>query len=299
MNNVYLRSKSSIKNIVLKYILALSPFLIMGFYKNGLKLYMNKLITFPQMFKPILLDILGFIIGYLVNIIYSKYLKKEKLNKNIFNSFYPLYGLLIASLVSINTNIFIFIITTFLTLFISKFINKNKFNIVALNTLLCTLLSRLFGKFTFLNIYEQSNKLTLNSIDYLIGRGSGGVNSTCTILLIFSLIILCSNRYYKKEIPLYSIITFISLILVYSFFTNNIGNYLNIIFSNGILFSFIFVAPDTVSSSYSQRGKLIYSIFIGVLTFGLYLIYPPLSSIGAICIVSIFNELIDKLTCKS
>ena len=65
------------------------------------------------------------------------------------------------------------------------------------------------------------------------------------------------------------------------------------LFTNGILFSFIFIAPDSPTSSYTRIGKIIYAILIGILTFGLYLLEPALASLGAIFIASILNGLID------
>ena len=68
---------------------------------------------------------------------------------------------------------------------------------------------------------------------------------------------------------------------------------MNMLFTNGILFSFVFIATEPLSSSYTKKGIIIYGILVGVLTFLLYLIQPALSSFGAILIVSIFNSLID------
>ena len=36
----------------------------------------------------------------------------------------------------------------------------------------------IFNKFLFLNIYEVSNKFNMNAIDYLFGKGSGGIFTT-------------------------------------------------------------------------------------------------------------------------
>ena len=40
--NVYLKSKNNENKILVKYILLLIPFLIYGFYKNGILLYKEK-----------------------------------------------------------------------------------------------------------------------------------------------------------------------------------------------------------------------------------------------------------------
>lgn len=292
MNKTYLKAKDNIKSINLNIFIALLPLLFTGFYKNGLKLYMNNLVSVYGLFKPLLFDIIGLLCGIIVNIIYNRI---KKSNNKIFNDFYPLYGLLIASVISINTNIALFTTSTFILLLISKLLNNNKINIIAFTSLIIIFISNLLGQFTYLNLYEQKNTLTLNSLDYLIGRGSGGINTTYILVLIISLIVLSVNRYYKKEIPLYSSITFISCLTFYLIFTNKIGTILDNIFTNGILFSYIFIAPEFLTSSYTKKGKIIYSIIIGVVTFILYLFYPPLSALGGIIIASLCHRIIDKL----
>ena len=46
MNSGYFKSKETIKNINYKYIFALLPLIVSGFYKNGIKLYSNHLVSF-------------------------------------------------------------------------------------------------------------------------------------------------------------------------------------------------------------------------------------------------------------
>ncbi len=296
MSSGYLTNKENIKSIITKYLLALLPLIIAGFYKNGIKLYIADYVGIMGMLKPLVYDALGFIIGALVNIIYETIIKKNKdILKSIFSSFHPLYGILIASIISINTKIYIFVPIAFTALMISKFIKKNILNITALSALIIIFIEKFTTGFSFLNAYEASSKLNLVALDYLIGRGSGGINTAHVILLIISLLLLCQIKSYKREIPLYSAVVYSLFMIIYCIFTNNVGNILDNIFSNGILFSYIFIASDSVTSSYTETGKIIYSLIIGIATFGLFLIYPPLSAIGAILIASISHSTIDRI----
>jgi len=295
MNNVYLRSKENLKTIIIRYIIALLPLIAAGFYKNGIKLYTNGLVSALDIFKPLIFDITGFGTGVMVNIIYTKFIKKQSIQGCVFSSFLPLYGLLIASIISINTNILLFFIVTFVMLFISRFMKDTKVNIIALTSLLIILITKLISNFTFLNIYEQTNTLTLNYLDYLIGRGSGGINTSHVLLLIISLLILFNMKSYKKEIPLYSTIFYSLFMIGYCIYKNSVDLILDNIFANGILFCFVFIATDSLSSSYTNKGKFVYSLVISGATFGLYLIYPPLSALGGIVIASICHEVIDKI----
>ena len=299
MNNGYLKSKDNIKNIMFKTILALIPLIIAGFYKNGLKLYLNGYVSFYEMFKPLIFALIGFLIGIIVNIIYSTLIKKElKAKEACASSFHPLYGLLIASIISINTKVWLFTIITFISLLVSKFIKKDKINIIALVSLVIIFLTKMIYGFTFLNVYEQSNTLNLVALDYLIGRGSGGINTTHVLLLALSLIILCSIKTYKKDIAITSIIVYSACMIIYCIFTSQIGLILNNIFANGILFSFVFVGTDSLTSSYTSKGKIVYSTIMGISSFGLFLVYPPLSALGGIIIASISHQTIDRIVLK-
>lgn len=295
MNNV-LHTKESLKSIIIKYFIALIPLIIYGFYKNGVLLYTNHLTTIKGLFKPLVFVFSGVLIGIIVNYLYERIIKKhQNINNKLLFSFESLYGALVSSVISINTNYFLFIGVTFVILFISKFLKKNYVNITALIALLIVFISNIIGSFSFLNMYERTNTFNLNTLDYLIGRGSGGINTTCIFLLIISLIILFKIKSYKKEIPLFSIISYSLCIIIYSIITNDLGHILDNIFTNGIIFSFIFIAPDYLSSCYTKKGKVIFGILAGLFTFGLYLIYPPLSALGGILIVSLSHYLIDHL----
>lgn len=295
MKNIYVRSKNSIAQMSLIYFISLLPLIGYGFYKNGIFLYLKGYVNLLGMFKPLIFMLIGIFSGALVNIIYEKGVKKSKesLKEVLFSSFHIIYGLLIASLTSINTNIFLYTVLTFSLLLLSKFVKMKNLNVVALTSLLMILLTYLFSAFSYSNIYERSNVFNLNAVDYLFGRGIGGINTTCIALLVISLIILWNSHIYKKEIPLYSIISFFILILGYCIYKNDIANIFNMLFTNSILFSFVFVATIPNSSSYTKIGKIIYGIFVGILAFIFYLINPSFASLGAILIAGILSSVID------
>ena len=289
------KSNNSIKRITLTYIISLLPLILFGFYKNGISLYIKKYVNILEMFKPLVIILLGFLIGATVNVIYEKKIKKNKDNIKdiIFSSLHPIYGILIGCISSINTNIILFSLVTFIILLISKFIKNTKINYITLTSLIIFFIMNIFGKFSFLNAYEVSNNFNMNTIDYLFGKGNGGIVTTNILLLIISYIILYNSNIYKRNIPIYSFISFLLLTIIYCFIKNDIGNIMNMLFTNGILFSFVYIASEPNSSSYTRLGSTIYGIIVGVLSFIFYLINPALSSLGGIFITSIFNSLID------
>ena len=289
------KSNNSIKRITLTYIISLLPLILFGFYKNGISLYIKKYVNILEMFKPLVIILLGFLIGATVNVIYEKKINKNKDNIKdiIFSSLHPIYGILIGCISSINTNIILFSLVTFIILLISKFTKNTKINYITLTSLIIFFIMNIFGKFSFLNAYEVSNNFNMNTIDYLFGKGNGGIVTTNILLLIISYIILYNSNIYKRNIPIYSFISFLLLTIIYCFIKNDIGNIMNMLFTNGILFSFVYIASEPNSSSYTRLGSTIYGIIVGVLSFIFYLINPALSSLGGIFITSIFNSLID------
>lgn len=281
--------------------LSLVPLILGGFYKNGIKLYQADLVRGYGLFKPLIMTVLGLLIGILVNLIDESLIKKseEPLLDQFFSSFYPLYGILVASVISINTNLMLFIIVTFSTFILSKFLLKGKFNLVALSAIIIILLMNFTHGFTFLNTYEAGKVFHLEIIDYLLGKGSGGVNATGIILLLVSSVFLANGEYYKRVIPLFSAITLFICLIIYSGVKGDILGVTEYFFTNSVLFSFVYIAPDFITSSYTRKGKIIFGSLIGLITFGLFLIYPPISALGAIFIVSIFHSQIDKLLTKN
>ena len=293
MNNVYVRNKTSIKSISLYHMLALIPVIIYGLYKNGIYLYMNKYIGLSMLFRPIIILFSGFCIGAIVNIIYEKLIKRNKdtLLEIIFSSFHAEYGLILGCLCMPNTNVLIFIPTVFVCLFISKFLN-NRINTIAFSFIVFFLISKFVSSVDYNNIYESSKIFHLTFMDYMIGKNAGGLATTHIILILVGLVFLALTNNIKKNIAISSLSTYIVLIIIYCIVKNE--SILESIFITNYIFAFIFVATDTVSSSYSNKGTVIFGILIGVLTFGITFLYKPLAPFIAILIASIFNNLIDR-----
>lgn len=296
MAEVYLKSDFSIKKISKYILLSLIPLILGGFYKNGISLYLNDFVGIVGMFKPLIITGLGFLIGVLVNLIFEYIIKnrKDTFTNTVFSSFHPVFGILIASVISINTNIMIFSIITFAILLFSKFFRSIRINIMALIALIIILIGSVFADVSFLNAYEASTTLHLGPLNYLLGMGSGGINTTYIIFLAISFAILAHQDFYKKSIPLFGIIAYCISITVYSLITNNLDSLMSNIFGFGILFSFVYLAPDSMSSSYTNKGQVVFGIILGVITFGLFLVYPPLAALGAIFLTSMMNVTIDK-----
>lgn len=278
--STFVREETNIKKIISYLYISIIPLLIFGFYKNGIKSYDGIFIL-----HPLILDLIGFASGALVSIILEK--------KKPLTSFYPFYGLLSASLVFPNTSIIVFGLICFISLFIYKKINKNNVNIVCVIALIVILISN-FYETSYLNLVINSNT-NLDGLDYLLGKGSAGLNASCTLLSLASYLYLSTKAFYKREIPLYSFLTYSILMVIYLSFIGDINSLFVRLLSNGTIFSLVFVSTMGTTSSYTKRGRICYALILGILMFILSFSFPSLAVISAIFLVSIMHKYIDKL----
>lgn len=278
--STFVREETNIKKIISYLYISIIPLLIFGFYKNGIKSYDGIYIL-----HPLMLDLVGFASGVLVSIILEK--------KKPLTSFYPFYGLLSASLVFPNTSIIVFGLICFISLFIYKKINKNNVNIVCVIALIVILISN-FYETSYLNLVINSNT-NLDGLDYLLGKGSAGLNASCTLLSLASHLYLSTKAFYKREIPLYSFLTYSILMVIYLSFIGDINSLFVRLLSNGTIFSLVFVSTMGSTSSYTKRGRICYALILGILMFILSFSFPSLAVISAIFLVSIMHKYIDKL----
>ncbi len=278
--STFVREETNIKKIISYLYISIIPLLIFGFYKNGIKGYDGIFIL-----HPLILDLIGFASGALVSIILEK--------KKPLTSFYPFYGLLSASLVFPNTSIIVFGLICFISLFIYKKINKNNVNIVCVIALIVILISN-FYETSYLNLVINSNT-NLDGLDYLLGKGSAGLNASCTLLSLASYLYLSTKDFYKKEIPLYSFLIYSILMVIYLSFIGDINSLFVRLLSNGTIFSLVFVSAMGTTSSYTKRGRICYALILGILVFILSFSFPSLAVISAIFLTSIMHKYIDKL----
>lgn len=276
----FVREETNIKKIISYLYISIIPLLIFGFYKNGIKSYDGIYIL-----HPLILDLVGFASGTVVSIILEK--------KKPLTSFYPFYGLLSASLVFPNTSIIVFGLICFISLFIYKKINKNNVNIVCVIALIVILISNFYEN-SYLNLVINSNT-NLDGLDYLLGKGSAGLNASCTLLSLTSYLYLSTKAFYKREIPLYSFLTYSILMVIYLSFIGDINSLFVRLLSNGTIFSLVFVSTMGTTSSYTKRGRICYALILGILLFILSFSFPSLAVISAIFLVSIMHKYIDKL----
>ena len=281
-NTVFIRSKISIFTISLVRILSLLPFILVGIYLNTFKINNINPLAF---LKPLTYAFAGLIIGVLVNLIFTK----DKLSDILFSSFHIEYGVILGCLMSPSVSLITFSITLLILFIISKLIDI-KINVMALSFIIIYLITKYTTSFNLVERIATSDK------DYLIGNITGSLLSTGFISYLIALFILRVNSSSKTDISIYASITFAILTLIASFLVDE--SFYELVFINSYLFIFLYVASDSISSSYTLKGVKVYGILIGIITFSLMFITPILAPFIAILITSLFSTVIDKLSNK-
>lgn len=254
MSNIFLHYKKN--NINLLYISCSILLICYGFYKNGILLYRDTNGNVLTLIRPILIPLIAIGVSQIINYIKNK---KISINNNL------IYILLLSLSVPLNINIlvytmFIIVISLFLEFLSSKL--KVNINYIALFKILLILILFILHNYQYANQMELLHKYSYSLLDILFGRGISGVCTSSMILIIISYMILCTNYYYKKEIPFISLSVYFALALVFKFVFHKV-----IILNSLILYSLVFIASISFMSPVSKLEKMIYSIIIGILTF--------------------------------
>lgn len=297
-NNVYVRSNRSIFTISITRIIFLLPLIMYGIYKNGIHLYIENYINLANLFKPVLLIVGSALVGAIVNIVYEKLIKKSKdtLIDILFSSFHIEYGIVLACLMPININLIIYFGVLTLIFFVSKFLNNRVNTMCVCFILIFTLSYLLNNSFIYANSYELDKTFSLEFMDYLIGKGVGGIASTNILLLIIAIIGMYLTSNNKTSITLSAIITFIIVTAAFAIIKDI--SFVELLFKNNLLFIYTYVITDSVTSCYTTKGKQVFGIISVILAFLISFINPILAPFISILIVSLFNNLLDRTVNK-
>ena len=227
----FLRSKNSTNKIMLHLLVALLPIIIFTVYKNGYIPYSHGLISFIEMFNPLLTIFIGALTSFVVESIYALILKKKNYIKNSY-AFFP--RLFLALILPLHTPIYIVVIGSVIAS-ISKIIfggfGKNMFNPALVGYLFIILVfSSILTTDNYFNQYELdtissptplTNASMVSGIgsydelvepygdlsNFLIGTIPGSLAETSALLCIVAYIYLSFTKTIKWRIPLVYVAT--------------------------------------------------------------------------------------------
>ena len=287
----FLRSKNSTNKIMLHLLVALLPIIVFTIYKNGYVPYSHGLISFMEMFNPLLNIFIGALSSFVIESIYALILKKKNYIKNSY-AFFP--GLFLALILPLHTPIYIVVIGSVIAS-ISKIIfggfGKNMFNPALVGYLFIILVfSSILTTDNYFNQYELdtissptplTNASMVSGIgsydelvepygdlsNFLIGTIPGSLAETSALLCIVAYIYLSFTKTIKWRIPL----VYVATVFIITFGIGRLlgeGVYYPLfhILSGGLMFGAVFMATDPITSCVTPIGQILQGILLGIIT---------------------------------
>lgn len=293
--------KKNNKELNIDYLIALFPLLIYGFYKNYFIVYNRGLITFFDVIKQIVIFLLVIAVAILIPILVN-ILQKRKWCDGILRDYTIPLVIIFFLIMPVKYNKFIFLIILAVFVCLNSFLKVNKFsfNRIAFLEVLTLIILRHFGGIAYESIYESTKELSFTLFNSFFGRSVMNFGTTNIFLILCGFAYLTYRGYYKKEIPLIIIGTYLLSGVGINFLMHkDIFSIFSTLITTNILFSTIFVATIPFYSPYTKEGIIIYSILIGLFT-SIFSIYFSLNEVifVIIFIVSLLNNLLDYLVLK-
>lgn len=297
MKNDFVK-KNKILGINMFYILSLVPIILFSYYKNGFLVYKAGYFGFLKSTEYLIVPIVVVVLSYVFEAYYYLLVKKEDDNNNVVNSIVPFINLLCYLVAPPSAKLYVTIPLIILLDVIMKFLdNKLTVNRVALfNVILFFILSALHMG-SYLNPYEASLKVVENDPTKLfLGMGVGGIGVTSSLFALVGYFTLLFNKYYKKDIPVVSLIAyFLVSILLYFGHVLTFNELLVNTFNSGVIFAMVFVASLTNATPMVKSGRIIYAVIVGIISgIMVNLVKWNMGIYVGILVMSIISPLLNK-----
>ena len=137
---------------------------------------------------------------------------------------------------------------------------------------------------------------TLELMDLFLGLHGGAIGETCIVALILGFVYLLV----RKVITWHTPVVFIATVFVlYLAFTGDVMMATSQILAGGLFIGAIFMATDYVTTPITTRGRIVFALGCGVITFIIryFCAYPEGVSFS-ILIMNILTPFIEKWTAK-
>ena len=113
---------------------------------------------------------------------------------------------------------------------------------------------------------QVANPAKLNLLDLFMGVHGGVLGETCALAILLGFVYLVVTKTISPAVPL----TYVgSMFVFYLIATGSVHESLAAVLSGGLLFGAVFMATDYVTSPFTLKGKLIYGLALGVVTFAI------------------------------
>lgn len=273
---------SKIKSNLFYQILIIILLVLYGTYKNGYLLYKNNYEDSFIIIKIFIYPLFSILTGYFFSKIFiSK--RKEIINFSVIAGLSALF----------NFNIIIYLLLLIGIIFLIRYVPNNlKINEGALFISICILLNYLFNNSIIHNSMELTNLYKYSLNDLFFGRGISFLFTSNICFLFITYIVFCFSKLYKKIIPFISFLTYLILVTIYMFITMDYMNNIYLLLNGITIFSFIFLAPNNISSPSTIKEMYLYAVLIGIISFAFVNILDIFTgSIFAVLIMSVLYRI--------
>ena len=106
----------------------------------------------------------------------------------------------------------------------------------------------------------------LSLLDLFMGVHGGVLGETCALAIVLGLIYLVATKTISAAIPASYIG---SMFIFYLISTRSLHGALVGVLSGGLLFGAVYMATDYVTSPFTLKGKLVYGVALGIVTFAI------------------------------
>ena len=133
-------------------------------------------------------------------------------------------------------------------------------------------------------------------LDMFLGLHGGAIGETCALALLVGFAYLLWRKVIRWHIP---VIFTATVFVLYLVFTGDVEMALYQVLAGGLLIGAIFMATDYVTSPVNTRGRIVFAIGCGIITFVIryWCAYPEGVSFSILC-MNILTPYIEKLTAK-
>lgn len=113
---------------------------------------------------------------------------------------------------------------------------------------------------------QVANPGKLNLLDLFMGIHGGVLGETCALAIVLGFVYLVVTKTISAAIP----VAYVGSMFVFYFIaTGSVHESLAAVLSGGLLFGAVFMATDYVTSPFTLKGKLIYGLALGAVTFAI------------------------------
>ncbi|MCK7486971.1 MAG: RnfABCDGE type electron transport complex subunit D [Bacillus subtilis] len=320
--------------IMRDFMIGLIPIVLFAWYKNGIQVFLDGNVTFLEMLYPLVFILLGGVISATLEalffVITDPTIKTPKaLGMKMSTSYGLIPGFLLALMLPLYTPIWVLLFGCFMATIVTKMIfggfGHNLFNpallgYIAIGFTMTSVITAAGGVFNqselLIDAYAGATPLSLlarlKEFDYdalvapygslwnfFLGTIPGALGETSALAILIAYAWMAFRKVLKWYTPVIYVATVFLLSWILGALVGAEGLWFPIysIFSGGLMFGAVLMATEPVTTPRNPFGKVLFALFLGVLTVLFRFVGNFPEGVGtAIIVMNIFTLPLDKFS---